>query len=57
MRAPYIPMTAESDFSLFPPTSDELLGLNKDFDPVYASLLLPPSVHLAYIYLETYTHL
>ena len=35
MRAPYIPMTAESDFSLFPPTSNELLGLNKDFDPVF----------------------
>jgi hypothetical protein len=50
-------MTPENDYSLFPPTHDELLGLDKDFDPVYVSLLLPPSVHLAYIYLETYTHL
>lgn len=33
MRAPYIPMTAESDFRLFPPTSDDLLNINKDFNP------------------------
>lgn len=35
MRAPYISMNAENDFQLYPPTSEELLGLNKDFNPIF----------------------
>ncbi|XP_076099182.1 hypoxia-inducible factor 1-alpha-like isoform X1 [Mytilus galloprovincialis] len=35
MRAPYISMNAENDFQLYPPTSEELLGLNKDFNPMF----------------------
>lgn len=33
MRAPYIPMTPDEDFHLLGPSSDDLLGINKDFNP------------------------
>ncbi|KAK3576329.1 hypothetical protein CHS0354_039735 [Potamilus streckersoni] len=33
MRAPYIPMDAEDDFSLIPPTTDVLFEMNGDLNP------------------------
>ncbi|XP_071080503.1 hypoxia-inducible factor 1-alpha-like isoform X1 [Haliotis cracherodii] len=33
MRAPYIPMNADEDFSLVPPSTDSLFTLQSDFNP------------------------